>query len=181
MANDSAADGDIFDRWADSYDQQVRSSSTLFACYDDVLAEVARLARPGPGRHVLDLGAGTGNLAELLRAGGAAVTCMDSSAGMLERAVEKLGHDPDVHFLGCDDAFSRIPFCGACFDAVVSTFAFHHVPRAHHGHAVREMLRALCPGGAWVIGDLAFADEVAERKALTRHGWLEPEEFARLD
>ena len=43
------------------------------------------------------------------------------------------------------------------------------------------MGRVLGAGGVWALGDLVFENERAEREALSRFGWLEAEQFARID
>ena len=44
-----------------------------------------------------------------------------------------------------------------------------------------EMVRVLGPGGTWVLGDLIFQNETAEKEALKRYDWMEDEYFARVD
>jgi ubiquinone/menaquinone biosynthesis C-methylase UbiE len=54
----------IFERWAERYDQSVQSEEGLFASYNLVLNEVVRSAQIKIGMRVLELGIGTGNLAQ---------------------------------------------------------------------------------------------------------------------
>ena len=63
---------------------------------------------------------------------------------------------------------------------MVSTYAFHYVPPPLKPWAVREMVRALKPGGVWALGDLASWGEEAEREALRAYAWLEEGYFARI-
>ncbi len=51
-----------FDDKADIYDQWVKEDKRLFAFYDEVLQKVKELASPKPGKKILDIGTGTGNL-----------------------------------------------------------------------------------------------------------------------
>ncbi len=69
---------------------------------DRLLARLAHLpdvARPGPGRRVLDVGAGTGSLAIHARDRGAEVVALDVSAAMLARirAADQSGTITTVH------------------------------------------------------------------------------------
>ena len=142
---------------------------------------MAGLAAVGPGQRALELGMGTGNLALQLLAAGATVVGLDPSEAMLELARAKVGRNPRAVFLQSPQPFLTIPYADGAFDAVVSTLAFHHVPPKHKPAAVGEMVRVLRPGGRWVLGDLVFLDEAAERQALQRRRpALEEEYFTRL-
>jgi putative AdoMet-dependent methyltransferase len=177
-----------FDRWAESYDSWVVSESSIYARYDEVLERVLVAAEVGPGKKVLDIGTGTGNLALGSLKRGAVVVGLDPSEKMLVRARAKAEGlsaaavgPAKATFLQIAEPFLVIPYPDATFDAVVSTYAFHHVPHHHQPDALREMLRVLAPGGALAIGDLIFLNAAAEREALSRHEWLDEEYFARLD
>lgn len=174
-----------FDQWARNYDDWVSSDSLLYARYREVLDRVLTVAAVGPGKKVLDIGTGTGNLALGGLQRGAVVVGLDPSEKMLGLAREKaegLGATAPVPtFLQVAEPFLTIPYEDATFDAVVSTYAFHHIPQHRQPDAVREMLRVLAPGGSLAMGDLIFASAEAEREALSRCEWLEREYFARLD
>jgi putative AdoMet-dependent methyltransferase len=177
-----------FDRWAENYDNWVSSDSSLYARYDEVLERVLVAAEVGLGKKVLDIGTGTGNLALGSLRRGAVVVGLDPSGKMLVRAREKateLGTPAvgpvQATFLQVAEPFLVIPYPDATFDAVVSTYAFHHVPRHRQPDAIREMLRVLAPAGSWAVGDLMFVSAEAEREALSRYEWLEEEYFVRLD
>ncbi|MGC9349539.1 MAG: class I SAM-dependent methyltransferase [Anaerolineae bacterium] len=173
-----------FDPWADRYDVIVANDARhYYARYDEVLDAVVEVAGLAPGARVLDIGTGTGNLALRLVACGARVVGLDPSESMLALAREKAGQSPspNVDFRSCAEPFLEIPYPDAGFDAVVSTYAFHHIPHRLKAASVREMLRVLKHGGRWVLGDLAFEDEAAEAEALREFRWLEEEYFTRLD
>ena len=82
------------------------------------------IARLRPGARVLDLGCGggTGETQEL--AADFAVTGIDLSERQLERARIRV---PTAEFRRCD--FTTVDFEPSSFDAVVSFYAFNHVPR----------------------------------------------------
>jgi len=170
-----------FDEMAERYDEMTASSSTYYARYDDVLDAVVEVAMVSPGKRVLDLGVGTGNLAIRCLDLGAEVVGLDPSEAMLAKAREKVGRNRAVELARVEEPFPRIPYPGSSFDAVVSTYAFHHVPHASKPGSVREMVRVIRPGGIWVMGDLMFEDEEAERSALREYEWLEEEYFARIE
>jgi len=80
-----------FDNLADRYDRIVKSDSTLYERYDDVLDTVVVIANVSQGKRVLDIGTGTGNLALRCLARGAEVVGLDPSEKMLAKAKEKAG------------------------------------------------------------------------------------------
>ena len=171
-----------FDDWANRYDQIVADDSQhYYAQYDEVLDTVAELANLALGKRALDIGTGTGNLALRCLAYGVEVVGLDPSELMLNRAREKVGGNPRAAFHQVDGPFLRIPYPESSFDAVVSTYAYHHIPHRLRTASVREMVRVLKPGGRWVLGDLVFENEPAESSALREYRWLEQEYFARID
>ena len=170
-----------FDRWAPSYDSSVASSQTYYARYDEVLDFVAETAGAAPGKRILDIGTGTGNLAVRCVERGACVVGLDPSPGMLEQARAKSAAKTNVEFIVADEPFLRTPFSALSFDAVVSTYAFHHVRDEVKPECVREMLRVLKRGGMLVLGDLVFQDAESLRQALQEHDWLEEEFFIVIE
>lgn len=168
-----------FDNWADRYDKAVTADSQLYARYNEVLDMVVEIVNVSVGKRVLDIGIGTGNLALRCLARGATVVGLDPSKRMLAKACEKVSDCPRAEFRQVDEPFLHIPYPNASFDAVVSTYTFHHIPHRLKPESVREMVRVLKPDGLWVLGDLIFENEEAERKALHQYRWLEEEYFAR--
>ncbi|MBN1934989.1 MAG: methyltransferase domain-containing protein [Anaerolineae bacterium] len=171
-----------FDPWAERYDAVVANDTRhYYAKYDNVLDAVVEFADLGSGKCVLDIGTGTGSLAIRCLGRGAYVVGLDPSASMLAVAREKIGPHSNVEFVQCPEPFLRTPYPDASFDAVVSTYAYHHIPHRLKAESVCEMLRVLKTGGRWVVGDLAFENEAAEIRALRELGWLEEEYFTRID
>lgn len=170
-----------FDKWAPSYDSSVASSHTYYARYDEVLDFVAETAGAAPGKRILDIGTGTGNLALRCIERDACVVGLDPSPGMLEQARAKSAGKTNVEFIVADEPFLRIPFDELSFDAVVTTYAFHHIRNEVKSECVREMLRVLKHGGVLIIGDLAFQYAESEKNALKEHKWLEEEFFTLIE
>lgn len=93
----------------------------------------------GPGRKVLEVGAGTGKFIPMLKACGAVIVALEPIDEMRERLVHAY---PDVEALaGTADA---IPLPDASVDAVVCAQSFHWFATAS---AVAEMRRVLVAGG----------------------------------
>src|SRR4051812_24312774 len=93
----------------------------------------------GPGKTVIDLGAGTGKFTRLLIETGAVVIAVEPSATMLERLARDL---PGVAALR--GTAQAIPLTEASIDAVVCAQAFHWFASAA---ALAEIRRVLKPGG----------------------------------
>ncbi len=149
-----------FDPWAATYDRDVVTLNRFpFDGYGRVLEAVMELAAPQLGMSILDLGAGTGNLAVRFMRSGCEVWCSDFSKAMLEKAREKL---PGAHFVLHD---LRAPMPASLqrrFDRIVSAYVFHHLALEQKVKLCRELAtRHLTPGGRLVIADLSFQDREA--------------------
>jgi len=118
----------------------------------------------GPGMTVADVGTGTGFLAEAALDAGARVVGIDISDGMLQQARSRFtGRAFDAR----RGDTAALPLTSGEVDAVLGNMVLHHAddPPA----AIREMARALKPGGALVITD---AD-------THTHEWLRTEQHDR--
>lgn len=116
---------------------------------DDSLANAyyerpAMLALAGDvrGRRVLDAGCGSGALSAALRDGGAAVTGIDASVGMLDLARERLGNAIELRVADLND---RLPFDDGEFDDVIASLVLHYLE--DWTTALTEIRRVLTPSG----------------------------------
>lgn len=130
-----------YDRWAALYDHDGNPLQAL-----EGPAVRAAVGDPN-GLAALDLGCGTGRHALWLAAGGARVTAVDFSEGMLAEARRKPGAEA-VRFL-THDLHARLPFPDGPFDLVVSGLVLEHLRELAPFFA--EARRALRPGGRAVI------------------------------
>jgi SAM-dependent methyltransferase len=97
-----------------------------------------------PGMKVLDVACGTGVVAITAARTGAAVTALDLTPQLLERAKEN-ARLAQVHVEWREGDVEQLPFTDGEFDAVLSQFGHIFAPRPEV--AIAEMLRVLKPGG----------------------------------
>jgi ubiquinone/menaquinone biosynthesis C-methylase UbiE len=100
--------------------------------------------------HVLDLGSGDGRLLGLVKLARPESTAvaLDFSDTMLERLGDRFGRDRTVRVLA-HDLTQPLPDSLGSFDAVVSSFAIHHVPHPRKRALYQEVFRLLRPGGVF--------------------------------
>lgn len=127
-----------------------------------------------PGHRVLDLGGGTGRVAQFLRAG--QVVVADLSLPMLRYARGKVQLQPLL------TNAAALPFPAATFDRVLIVDALHHM--AERTATLREAWRVLRPGGRLVIEEPDITHWVGrlvqwgERLLLMHSRFWTPEEIA---
>jgi tRNA (cmo5U34)-methyltransferase len=163
------------DRESDEWHLLARRYQTR---YDEMLGEVIARARVQPPYRILDLGAGSGILAELmLRAWPAArLTLLDFSAGMLAAARRRLGRD-DFEYV--QSRFEDMP--AGPFDSVLSTLALHHLEtHAAKQQQYQRVFDALAPGGSFWQGEYVLAEspEDSEHNELCWARWLAAQGFS---
>ncbi len=137
------------DRVRQLFDAKALTWSTKYAPDGRLTGRLTGLAdaityRVPAGGSVLDLGCGTGELAEAIAAAGMRVTGCDISPEMLRRAAAA---DPSgtVDWVQLDPGWRRLPFEPETFDAVVAASVLEYVddPTA----VLRECCRVLRAGG----------------------------------
>jgi ubiquinone/menaquinone biosynthesis C-methylase UbiE len=137
-----------------------------------VYDELVRHSQARQGDRVLDLGTGTGYLlqrAALVVGPGGHVTGIDPGAEMVRVACRRVPENSDVQIARAED----LPFGDATFDLVISTLAFHHIPRAGRPLALAEAHRVLTPGGRLFLADLRPPRSTLGKalgRVLTGHG-----------
>lgn len=161
-----------FDLWADGYDASIARSDAEdrypFAGYKKLLTAIYAAVQQAPGIRVLDLGVGTGVLAQRLYADGYTITGVDFSPRMLSLAGEKM---PGARLFLHDFSTGLPPaLAGETFDHILCTYAIHHLTPSKQIALLRELTGHLMPGGQLLLGDIAFADRAALNRCRARAG-----------
>lgn len=129
--------------------------------YLDIAERVA-----APGRRILDIGCGTGNVSLACAERGANVVGIDISAEMLEVAREKAKAarlEDRIEFLEIGVAEMAGRTAEGEFDAAVACLTFSELTPDEQDYASSAVRSRLKPGGILVI-----ADEVLPERALNR-------------
>jgi SAM-dependent methyltransferase len=112
--------------------------------YTETAAYVGRFA-PQARARILDVGCGSGGLAQALGAAGYAVTAIDSSAEAVQQARGRGIAARQADFL---------EFAGGPFDVVLFSFALHHISPL--SGAVDKARALLAPGGRLILEEFAI-------------------------
>ena len=165
---------ELFDDWAETYDESVLPGGFPFEGYDRVLAGVVGGTGVGDGARVLDVGTGTGALAARFAVLGCRVLGVDLSEEMLRRARENVpvANFQQLDLLG-DWGYLRevesLAGVESRFDAVVSAYVLHEFELATKLELLTRFTELLKPGGGVVIGDISF--ETAASLEAARQQW----------
>lgn len=137
-----------FDAQAATYDKGMEGEHAR-RLYPYVAREVTAVIAGAAAPRLLDLGCGTGALAErvLDEAPDARLTCVDLSSCMVTAAQNRLGNRAEVVLSDVE----RLPFRDSSFDAAWCNDSFHHYPDPER--AAFQIWRVLAPGGTFVFGD----------------------------
>jgi cyclopropane fatty-acyl-phospholipid synthase-like methyltransferase len=169
---------DLFDRWSETYDRSVLDECGVHAGYDDVLEAIVRAADARLGMRVLDLGIGTGNLAQRFVALGCAVWGIDFSPAMLALAEAKL---PEAILVQADLRDDWPSELDGLYDRIVSSYVLHEFSLETKVRLLERLAtRHLAEGGRVVVGDISFPSVQARVDAGADH-WDEEEHYWAAD
>jgi len=158
---------ELFDTTAATYDTD---RAKLIPCNDAFYRKAIELVPAGALR-ILDLGAGSGILSELVRRHhpAARVHLLDFSAAMLDRARTRLAGDDMVSFEVAD--YSTAPL-GEGWDAIVSALSIHHLEDEDKRKLFTRIVTALKPGGIFINAE-QVAGPTPHLEETYKRLWLE--------
>ena len=170
-----------FARHAEQWDT-IRSLHSSDGRVEAALAEaLGPFAEGGaPLGALLDVGTGTGRIAELFASRATRVSAFDKSPEMLRIARARLQHLPhdSVDFVQGD--FTTLPFADAAFDTVLFHQVLHYAQEPEK--VLAEAARVTGPGGQIAIVDFAAHDreELRTQHAHARLGFSDEQMLALL-
>ena len=138
------------------------------------------LGGPVLGR-LLDIGTGTGRMAELFADKADHIVALDKSLAMLRLARAKLQHLPSDRVEVMQGDFSSLPFAPESFDTVLFHQVLHFA--ASPASVLEEAARVTRPDGRIAIVDFAAhqREELREKHAHARLGFADDQMHALLD
>ena len=188
MSQPDPFSSDKFNLWAENYDQDIKAQTRFpFIGYERVLETVVTLAAPQAGASVLDLGAGTGNLALRFAERGCKLWCADFSEAMLDKARRKL---PGARFVQHDLRAAWPAELDRRFDHIVSAYVFHHFELKKKVKLCLELVSGhLIEDGNLIIADISFPNAKTMKSFAESVGelwtqepfWLADEALAALE
>ena len=165
----------VFDVWADGYDESVRladeSDAYPFAGYATILKEIYGRVCASGAKAVLDIGFGTGTLAAKLYQQGCDVFGQDFSSRMIQLAQEKM---PRAQLYQGDFSLGLVQeLKQQRYDAIIATYALHHLTDEQKVAFFQELLPLLQDNGCIYVGDVAFATraQLEQCKAQAGDDW----------
>lgn len=115
----------------------------------------------GPGASVIDFGPGTGIFALHAARQCAQVYAVDVSQTMLDRASARAAREGVSNIAFHHAGFLTYEHTAQPVDAIVTTFAFHHLPDFWKGIALKRLHGMLKPGGQLYIHDVILEENGA--------------------
>jgi len=148
----------LFDSWADAYDQTVYDQKgeyhEVFENYQAILEQTVIEIAKEPGATILDIGSGTGNLSYIASLANYNVIGIDPNKRMMEISKEKF-HNIDF----VEGGFLNIPQANNSIDAIISSYAFHHLSDEDKKLSALLFSTKLKVNGKVIIADTMYSSD----------------------
>lgn len=147
-----------FNVWANNYDETVeiseKNNTYPFAGYTEILNKIFNEVIQKKNSRVLDIGFGTGVLANKLYENGCQIDGLDFSSRMISIAKSKM---PDANLVEWDIS-NGLPyeFYENKYDSIISTYTLHHLNDKDKISFMTKLQSLLKEYGKIFIGDIAF-------------------------
>ncbi len=156
---------DLFDNWATHYDETVFAKKgeyfEVFEKYQEILKETVNQIRFSKGSTVLDIGSGTGNLADVAYQNGYNAIGIEPNQKMRQISQAKYPHIPAQN-----GSFLTLNVPDNSIDAIISSYAFHHLDDEEKAKSIKLMASKLRPEGKIIIADTMYVSEQASQAIL---------------
>lgn len=154
---------DLFDSWATHYDESVFAKKgeyyEVFENYEGILENTVKAINLPAGSTVLDIGSGTGNLSAVAAKKGYEVTAIEPNLKMRQIASSKY---PDIPVQ--NGSFLTLPIPDHSIDAIISSYAFHHLSDDEKAKSIKLLVTKLTPRGKIIITDTMYeTPEIGEQ------------------
>jgi ubiquinone/menaquinone biosynthesis C-methylase UbiE len=125
-----------------------------------------------PGKRVLDVGCGEGEITRALALAGSYVIGLDPNPAQIQYV---LTNEPDTGEIYVQASGQELPFICESFDSVVYNNALHLVPGDLQRQALEEAVRVLKPGGfLYIANPLAEGASHELKKAIGDEVYAQP-------
>ncbi|MBF0362081.1 MAG: GNAT family N-acetyltransferase [Oligoflexia bacterium] len=144
-----------FDEWSKKYDEQVSEDKFPFLGYKKVLTTLLELSEAKKDQKILDIGIGTGMLANNLSKSGSIIYGIDFSKQMLDIAKTRI---PNGIFENVDVVNNYLgSFSNIKFDRIISSYFFHHLNEKQKIEFIKRVIKNnLLANGMIVFADVGF-------------------------
>ena len=146
---------DLFDNWAIHYDESVFAKKgeyyEVFENYEGILEATVDAINLPSGATVLDIGSGTGNLSITAAKKGYEVTAIEPNLKMRQIASSKYPLIPVQN-----GSFLTLPIPDHSIDAIISSYAFHHLSDDEKAKSVKFLVTKLTSRGKIIITDTMY-------------------------
>lgn len=133
-------------------------------------SELQKHVSLNPAMELLEFGCGTGLVSMELHRQVAAISLLDTSAGMIEVLQEKVAHHDIANMYPRLGDLSAIDSAKERFDLAYSNMALHHVTNVQQ--TLIKLVNLLKPGGILCIGDLETEDgSFHQNETQVHHGF----------